>query len=368
MKKFLNPGSSNVSEKTLESERSSMNDTTSLKKHGNESDENTNRESFDQVAEDHSGSESDDDQDTMSDENSTTGTDHAEHELYRKEQTENGETNIIDHAKNDDDDKELNYEENINENGDHDLRESLPIENKDSDLDKDQRDDNDRDLKSSTTNSGKTGELYKSPITQNSIATSEDQRTHLSEPDDKYVNVEKQEEPDDKYVNVEKREEPDDKYVNVEKQENSIPKSWDEESQKDDAGDEWKSPNSDPPAWKYPDDLKNIKKNSKGDQVKPQTSSSLSANRNQHLTPVRRGLSPEQFENGVYIGNLDQLPPMGIAFYMFGLYVESAFVQIADKIRVIDRISGVPISNWFLWLFSLKSWMNIDDDDRRMLE
>ncbi|CAG8679932.1 1969_t:CDS:2 [Acaulospora morrowiae] len=347
MKRFLKSGSSNVSEKTLESERSSMNDMTSLGKHGNESDERTNGESFDQAAEEHSGTDSDEDQET-SDENSTTGTDHAEHEFDRKDKIENDETNIIEHAKDDNDDNddnEINYEESMDEN-DHDLQGSLSIENEDSALDKDQRDDNDHDIKSSTINSGKPEKLDKSPITQSSIATSEDQRTHLSEPDDKNENVEEKE--------------------------SSISKSWDEESQKDEAGDEWNSPNSDPPAWKYPDELprlKNIEKHSKDDQVKLLTSSSFPANRKQHLTPVRRGLSPEQFENGVYIGDPNQLPPMGIAFYMFGLYIESAFVNIADKIRVIDRISGVPISNWFLWLFSLKSWMNIrDDDDRRMLE
>ncbi|RHZ88430.1 hypothetical protein Glove_22g159 [Diversispora epigaea] len=59
--------------------------------------------------------------------------------------------------------------------------------------------------------------------------------------------------------------------------------------------------------------------------------------------------------------SIEKLDMIGLAIYWFGWYSEDLFIRTADKIKIIDRITGFPASGWFLWLFSLKSWLNIHD-------
>ncbi|CAG8495497.1 10155_t:CDS:2 [Racocetra fulgida] len=68
-----------------------------------------------------------------------------------------------------------------------------------------------------------------------------------------------------------------------------------------------------------------------------------------------RGLPLELFSDNLYIGPIDQLPPMGLAFYWLGWYTEAVFSQTADGLSIVDRFTGIPLSKLFLWIYSPKN-------------
>ncbi|CAG8580380.1 2471_t:CDS:2 [Dentiscutata heterogama] len=89
---------------------------------------------------------------------------------------------------------------------------------------------------------------------------------------------------------------------------------------------------------------------------------------NTSVAIVSRGLPRELFSNNLYIGSIEQLPPIGLAFYWLGWYTEAAFTCVADKLGLVDRYTGIPLSKLFIWLYSPESWMGIKNEDLAQLE
>ncbi|CAG8592944.1 7513_t:CDS:2 [Cetraspora pellucida] len=115
--------------------------------------------------------------------------------------------------------------------------------------------------------------------------------------------------------------------------------------------------------------------NSKNSQDIDESESSLTAKRLKpsntslsFVTTASRGLPLELFTDSLYIGPIDQLSPMGLTFYWLGWYTEAVFSQIADKLNIVDRFTGIPLSKLFLWIYSPKSWMGIKNEDLERLE
>ncbi|CAG8697029.1 15981_t:CDS:2 [Racocetra persica] len=123
---------------------------------------------------------------------------------------------------------------------------------------------------------------------------------------------------------------------------------------------------------KFSDQRSNLFENSKNFQDIDESESPLTPKGfNTSLSSVTtapRGLPLELFSDNLYIGPIDQLPPMGLAFYWLGWYTEAVFSQIADRLSIVDRFTGIPLSELFLWLYSPKSWMDIKNEDLEKLE
>ncbi|CAG8458977.1 hypothetical protein C2G38_2146187 [Gigaspora rosea] len=89
---------------------------------------------------------------------------------------------------------------------------------------------------------------------------------------------------------------------------------------------------------------------------------------NTSVAIVPRGLPRELFSDNLYIGSIEQLPPIGLAFYWLGWYTEAVFTRIADNLNIVDRYTGIPLSKLFLWLYSPKNWLGINNEDLIKLE
>ncbi|CAG8733820.1 40083_t:CDS:2 [Gigaspora margarita] len=89
---------------------------------------------------------------------------------------------------------------------------------------------------------------------------------------------------------------------------------------------------------------------------------------NTSVAIVPRGLPRELFSDNLYIGSIEQLPPIGLAFYWLGWYTEAVFTRIADNLNIVDRYTGIPLSKLFLWLYSPKNWLGINNEDLTKLE
>ncbi|CAG8553856.1 18511_t:CDS:2 [Dentiscutata erythropus] len=89
---------------------------------------------------------------------------------------------------------------------------------------------------------------------------------------------------------------------------------------------------------------------------------------NTSVAIASRGLPRELFSNNLYIGSIEQLPPIGLTFYWLGWYTEAAFTCVADKLGLVDRYTGIPLSKLFIWLYSPENWMGIKNEDLTQLE
>ncbi|CAG8627686.1 10600_t:CDS:2, partial [Scutellospora calospora] len=84
---------------------------------------------------------------------------------------------------------------------------------------------------------------------------------------------------------------------------------------------------------------------------------------------VSRELSRELlFSKNLYIGQVEQLPSIYLTFYYLGWYTEAIFERIANSLNIVDQHTGIPLSRLFLWMFSLKSWLGIKNEDLEKLE
>ncbi|CAG8452890.1 6639_t:CDS:2 [Diversispora eburnea] len=82
------------------------------------------------------------------------------------------------------------------------------------------------------------------------------------------------------------------------------------------------------------------------------------------LREVKKPTSIKQSQSSELVYPELSIAKLGIidlAIYWFGWYSEDFFIRTADKIKIVDGITGLPVSDWFFWLFSLKSWLNIHD-------